>query len=310
MDMDSTEIFSKPKEFKSLVTAIQTRYVRENGWSPEWFLETWPHITKPGYEHLNLPDTVKDTVSKWGRQHKSTFPWHFWRGIRSSRNLHSSQVLGLTLLGALGGNNTGVLEQLLGSLGVVKQDETILECDFEYEPPNFFNESRRTAVDFMIRVGKAGETGHPIYFEVKFLESSFGQCSRKSKGECKGLSGVSVRDLKDRCRVTKEGIRYWDAVPKVMDFGIDKQGCVLQGSFYQLTRNILHLVHEGGRRLIILSDARARYLDDELARFVDCLRMQYRDRVYHLKFQHLVPYLSKTDPSLVELLRKKYSIRE
>jgi hypothetical protein len=307
--MRNPDIFSKQNDFQTLVREIQTKYVRENGWSPEWFLDTWPHITKPQYEHLNLSDTVKHTVEKWERQHESIFPWHFWRGIRSSRNLHSSQVLGLTLLGAFTGNNTRILEQVLRSLGVLKQDETVLECDFEYEPPNFFNESRRTTVDFIVKVGKVGEKGTPIYFEVKFLEANFGQCSRKSKSICNRLPGVPMNQLKDQCQLTREDIHYWESIPEIMELGITKQGCELQGPFYQLTRNILHLVREKGRALIILSDARIKYLDEEVTQFVYSLRMRYRDLVCHMKFQQLVPCLSQVDRSLVELMARKYGIR-
>lgn len=302
-------VFSKQNEFQTLVSEIQTKYVREKGWSSEWFLDTWPHITKPQYEHLNLSDAVKHTVEKWERRHESTFPWHFWRGIRSSRNLHSSQVLGLTLLGAFTGNNIHILELILLSLGLLKRGEVVLESDFEYEPPNFFNESRRTAVDFMVKVGKVGEVGTPIYFEVKFLEASFGQCSRKSRGICNGLPEVAVNQLKDQCQLTKEGIRYWESVPEIVDLSIAQQGCGLQGPFYQLTRNILHLVHEKGRALIVLSDARTKYLDEEVIQFVYSLTPRYCGLVYRMKFQQLVPYLSQVDRSLVELMAIKYGIR-
>jgi hypothetical protein len=161
----------------------------------------------------------------------------------------------------------------------------------------------------MVKVGKVGQVGTPIYFEVKFLEASFGQCSRRSRGICNGLPEVAVNQLKDQCQLTKEGIRYWESVPEIMDLSIAKQGCWLQGPLYQLTRNILHLVHEQGRALIILSDARTKYLDEEAIQFVHSLTPRHCGLVYRMKFQQLVPYLSQAERSLVEVMAGKYGIR-
>jgi hypothetical protein len=306
--MSRSDVFSKQSEFQTLIGEIQAKYVSEKGWPSEWFLSMWPHITKLENEHLNLTTAVKQTVQEWEERHQSSFPWHFWREIRSSRNFRSSQVLALILLGAFRGDSVRILEEVLRSIGLLKQSEVVRKYDFEYQPPNFFNESRRTSVDFMVAIGGVGQARSPVYFEVKFLEHSFGQCSRKTRRICSGLPEVTVKEVKDQCQLTKEGIRYWDSLPEIIDFSVAKQGCPVQGCFYQLTRNVLHLIQEGGRGLVVLSDARAKYLDNETAQFVRCLTPRYRGLVYSIKFQQLVPHLRQIDSSLATLMAKKYGI--
>lgn len=302
--MDKLVVFSKQAEFQGFVDVIQRGYVTEAGWSAEWFMKRWPHILKSEYEHLNLPEASRLAVQDWERRHCSSFPWHYWRGIRSGRNLHSSQVLGLTILGTFIRSDCKPLERVLLSAGLLKPGEEIQESDFEYEPPNSFNESQRTSVDFMVRVGRDGGTGSPIYFEVKFLEPNFGQCSRK----CTGLPDLAVKQVANQCLLTKEGIRYWEILPKLMDLGNTELGCPIQGPSYQLARNMLHLVQEGGRAFVVLSDARAKYLDNEVIRFVNFLAPKYRSLVCGMKFQQLVPYLGQADSSITELLARKYGI--
>ena len=300
--------FSKQGEFQLLVDSIQRKYIAEMKWKPEWLETKWPHILKPEYEHLNLRKTTMHVIQDWEERHHSHFPWHYSGQIRSSRNLHSSQVFGLTLFGALISNNIHILKQALVSTGLIEPGEEIQEYDFEYEPPNFFNEPRRTSVDFMVKVGRNGEVAQTIYFEVKFLESTFGPCSRKSHHICSGFPQSPVREIPSECLLMKEGITYWEFIPEVMDFNTSQLGCPIGGYYYQLVRNIIHLIRESGRAFVILSDNRTKYLEDKITQFVNCIDPKYRNLVRTISIQQLVPYVEQADISVAELLAEKYGI--
>jgi len=301
--------FSKPAEFQYFINAVQATYIAQEGWSSDCFVDPWQHILKSEKEYLNLPPVVLNTVQEWEQLHRLPFPWHCWRGIRSSRNLHSSQVLGLTVLGALR-SHPCFLKEALSFAGLLKPGEVIRASDFEYQPENVFHESRRTSVDFVVEIGQPGESASSIYFEVKFLETGFGKCSRKSTGLCDGLSGLSLEQIPSQCLLTKEGIRYWELLPELVDPGYATSGCPIQGPFYQLARNVLHLVkgERRGRAFIVLSDTRAKYIDREVARFIRLLNPRYRGLVVNMNFQQLLPYLSQIDNSLAQLLAAKYGL--
>ena len=306
---DKPPVFSKQGEFKAFIDSIQKAYIVEMGWSAEWFLQRWPHILKPEYEHLNLTQDVREVVQDWESRHPSLlFPWHKWHGIRSSRNLHSSQVLCLIALGGFIEKHTQSLEHALMQAGLLEKDETIHEFAFEYEPPNFFGEPRRTSMDFMVRVGRAGGPTSPIYFEVKFLEAHFGSCSRRSGRLCSGFTTLPAGEAAQQCLLTREGIRYWELLPEIMYLRPRELGCPIQGSFYQLARNVLHLRREEGRAFVVLSDARAGYIDGEFKRFSRSLLPEYRHLVRSIKLQELVPYLREARSSVADLLAKKYGI--
>ena len=223
--INTGEPLSKQSDFKSLIQTIQSRYIRENGWSSDWFLSKWPHITKLETEHLNLTEQTRRTVEDWENRHQANFPWHSWRGIRSSRNFHSSQVIALAVLGAFINSGRRYLKEALVSVGLMRESEEIQTFEFEYEPPNYFNEPRRTSVDFMIGIENDVEKVTPIYFEVKFLEASFGSCSRRANGICNGLPDSHLDEVRSECQLTKEGIRYWDALDKLFSINSMKRGC-------------------------------------------------------------------------------------
>jgi len=300
-------MFLKHGEFQNSIETIQRAYVSEEGWPTEWFVEPWPHVLVSEKEHLNLPQVARDIVQLWEERHGSSFPWHYWRGIKSSRNLHSSQVLGLATLGALVSSGYRPLERALLSAQLLNPDEVVFEFDFEYEPPNFFAEIRRTSVDFMVKVGQIKGLADPIYLEVKFLEAHFGSCSRRSNRICDGFPELSVQQISAACPLSKEGIRYWEFLPKIMN-STEKLGCPIEGSFYQLARNMIHLLKDGGRHFVILADARAKYLKDEVINFKRFVSPEYRNLVSYMTFQQLVPYLNETNAGVAELLRRKYGI--
>jgi len=304
-------VFLRSDSFRRSVDAIQWKYVAEEGWPTEWFNTRWPHILEPEHEDLNLPPSAMYALSNWQECHLSQlFPWHYWHGIRSSRNLHSSQVLCLTLFGAFGRERLQFLEKALRDAGLLDTGEVILESEFEYEPENYFNEkeNRRTSVDFAVRIGRKGQPGTRVYFEIKFLESGFGQCSRGHSGQCSGFPGLSVRDIPFHCLLTAEGISYWSKLPTLMDSGTCRVSCPVRGPFYQLMRNVLHLVEEGGRAFVVLSDTRAKYLDSEVLNFVRFLAPPYRKLVHQMAFQHISPYLRLADAAAATLLARKYGI--
>lgn len=96
--------------------------------------------------------------------------------------------------------------------------EVIQEMEFEYNPENYFKEkeTRRTSVDFVVKVGHEGQAGNRIYFEVKFLESNFGQCSRGSSGQCSGFPDHQGHDIPAYCLLTEEGIQYWSYLTELI----------------------------------------------------------------------------------------------
>lgn len=71
---------------------VQRLYVAEKGWQREWLDARWPHILKPEREHLNLPLAAIRAVRDWEERHGSSFPWHYWRGIRSTSQFRSSEA--------------------------------------------------------------------------------------------------------------------------------------------------------------------------------------------------------------------------
>lgn len=300
--------FSKQSEFQLFIDSIQRDYVSKMKWRPEWSEAKRPHILKSEYEHLNLQKTTMHAIQDWEERHHSHFPWHYSGEIRSSRNLHSSQVFGLTLFGALILNNRHFLKQALVSTVLSKPGEEIQEYDFEYEPPNFFNEPRRTSVDFMVKVGRNGEVAQTIYFEVKFLESTFGPCSRKSHHICSGFPQFPLREIPSQCLLMKDGIRYWEFLPEIMAFDSSQLGCPIGGYYYQLVRNVIHLIKERGRAFVILSDNRTKYLDDQIKQFINHAAPKYQTLIRTIDVQQLVPYIYQADISAAELLAEKYGI--
>ena len=306
--MEKAETFRKQSEFQTHIEIIQAAYVKNEGWPADWLSVHWPHIVNPDKEYLNLPPVVGQTVRNWEGCHSCSFPWHHWHGIRSSRNLHSSQVLGLTLLGSFVGNRLDLMGQALLSAGLLEPGEVVHECDFEYKPRDIFHEPVRTNVDCMLLVGNPGEVASPIYCEVKFLEVNFGRCSKRSRRLCNGFPQATISEVANQCPLTKQGIRYWDLLPEIIDQSTLRLGCPIQGPWYQLARNLLHLVREGGRGFIVLSDARASYIDEEVVRFIEFLAPRYRQLVHRIKFQQLAPYVGKVSRSIAVLLAEKYGI--
>jgi hypothetical protein len=217
-------------------------------------------------------------------------------------------VLGLTLFGSFVGNHLDSLERALLSARLLEPGEVLLECDFEYEPPNVFHETARTNVDCMLLVSGPGEVGSRIYCEVKFLEANFGQCSKRSRGLCDGLPQATISDVARQCPLAEQGILYWDLLPELLGASVPRLGCPIQGPHYQLARNLLHLVREGGRGFIVLSDGRAGYIDEEVVRFIDFLAPRYRHLVGRITFQQLAPYVGEASRSVAVLLAEKCGI--
>jgi len=162
------------------------------------YLESRPKVSES-------PPVVAQTVQDWEGRHSCSFPWHSWRGINSSRNMHSSQVISLTLLGSFVNNHLDLLGSALLSAGLLEPGEVIQGFDFEYEPPDFFHEPARTNIDSVLFVGSPGKISSPIYFEVKFLEGNFGRCSKRSRRLCNGLPQATIREIANECHLLGRG---------------------------------------------------------------------------------------------------------
>jgi hypothetical protein len=296
-------------KFREAIEQIQSDYIKEEGWSDSCFTKPWKHILEPEHEHLNLPAVAMRSVDRWQQKHGRPFPWHVWHDIRSSRNMHSSQVLTLTFFGALMGDSDSFspLESCLRRIGLMGGREKVLDTDFEYEPPNFFGEKTRTSVDFSVEVG-GRENRQRIHFEVKFLESTFGGCSTHAKGECDAFPGRGLDVIPKDCPLTSKGIRYWDALMPLLDQRSGERGCPIAGPSYQLARNLMHLITEGGRTFVVLIDGRALYLREEIRAFLEMLRKEFRPLVQPVGFQDLLPDVAYASPKTIPILMRKYGI--
>jgi hypothetical protein len=111
-----------------------------------------------------------------------------------------------------------------------------------------------------------------IAVEVKLTEADFSRCSRPGltakkpnflRDHCDG-SYTCQRGRAHRCSLAERGIRYWDFVPRLLNWDVeqDMRPCPLAAS-YQLVRNVLaacvnssgSLDTESGHALVIY-DAR------------------------------------------------------
>ena len=131
---------------------------------------------------------------------------------------------------------------IAGTLGLPTAGPWTVEIEWT-DPSNVLNEVRQTQVD-----AKAESDEAVILFEAKFGESDGGRCSQPlpdSKGlcQCNGSYAVQTNPKNGKvspCALSGKGIRYWEAVPKVMRIESSQHHvpCPFSGSWYQWMRNL------------------------------------------------------------------------
>lgn len=157
------------------------------------------------------------------------------------RSMSSSQALALSLFGNL------VVYGQLDWLQDLKDDDgkavfgtadlSAYNFSMEHEI-GMLNEPRPTSLDVFL----SGR--YRVALECKLSETEVGPCSRPrlkkdSTEYCDGSYSIQG-GRKSRCALTEVGVRYWDYVPKLFKWSVDKDyaKCPLKDN-YQLVRNVL-----------------------------------------------------------------------
>ncbi len=238
-------------------------------------------------------------------------------------------------------SSQALAQSVFGSLVALKKIDLLASLKADDDSPAFFDEVADSRVELEYAVGHLGEprpTSVDVWFEgqyrvaveCKFGEGEFGPCSRPNikpnnhrydRYHCDGTYSHQ-RERKARCSLTEVGVRYWDFVPELFKWAVDRDltPCPLDGT-YQLVRNVLAACVELDRSVntetahaLVIYDERNpafhpggnAYTQWNAA--VDGLRNNTRLR--RCSWQRFVEHI-RSDPELdwlVEGLRTKYGI--
>ena len=189
---------------------------------------------------------------------------HRWFG-----SLKSSQALTQSVFGAVRAlRRLDLLGNVLAECGRPAFFDNHHDWSLEFEHEiKVLNEPRPTNVDvFLHRPGKRAAA------ECKFMEREFGTCSRTrlrprdstyERQFCDGNYKVQ-RDRSERCALTETGIRYWEFLPELFDWPVNRDHLPCRfGEVYQLARNALAAtinsdgkLDAGSGHALLLYDAR------------------------------------------------------
>jgi len=177
------------------------------------------------------------------------FPWHTdSNNICDSWKKHSSQALAIDVFGTIKQSplRDMLMDAIASKLGLPSGGPW--EVNLEWlDPFNHMKEKRRTQVDVMAR-----NSHSLIFFECKFTEQDGGSCSQpkplpdgkhKGKHQCNGNYEEQANPVNGKiakCALTAKGIRYWDIIPKVLNYQptADYRPCPFRGPWFQWMRNL------------------------------------------------------------------------
>lgn len=161
---------------------------------------------------------------------------HRWFGsMKSSQAIAQSVFANLAVAGLL-----DVLRDVMDDDGGPLLPPEALTSGFAMEHSvSHLGERNATSLDVFF------DGPFKVAFECKLTEAEVGACSRptlepKEAGYCDGTFPLIRPSAADRCSLTTAKVRYWDYVPRIFNWALDRDhaACPLRGP-YQLVRNIL-----------------------------------------------------------------------
>ena len=244
---------------------------------------------------------------------------------RHFASMRSSQALAQSVFGSLAAMGKAAELAGLTTDDGLPSVRSGVRIQMEY-PVKHMGEPRSTSVDVWLDDGE-----HRVAVECKFAEGKFGRCSRPDlhpdrdrnyeRDHCDG-SYTRQRDRRSRCSLTEIGVRYWQYLPELFDWSVDRNmnPCPLH-STYQLARNVLAACvrpdgtvdTDGGHALVIYDERNPAFLQGgEAARQWDAATQALvrRPLLRRCSWQRLVAHLTNDRDLawLINGLAAKYGI--
>ena len=240
-------------------------------------------------------------------------------------SMRSSQALAQSVFGSLAAmGKEAVLAGLTADDGLpMVRSVTRIQMEYLVEQ---MGEPSPTSVDVWLDDG-----AYRVAVECKFAEREFGRCSRPDlrpdrdrnyeRDHCDG-SYTRQRDRRTRCSLTEIGVRYWQYLPELFDWSVERNmnPCPLHGT-YQLARNVLAACvrpdgtvdADGGHALVIYDERNPAFLPGgEAARQWDAATQALvrRPLLRRCSWQRLVAHLTndRNLSWLINGLTAKYGI--
>jgi hypothetical protein len=211
----------------------------------------------------NLFAPARGAVEPW-----DGFPWHTGPTREcDTGEKHSTQALAIDVFGTLKmapqQYRDAALITLAREMGFPDGGPWNIDLEWK-DPKNRLKEPKQTQVDVLIHSPSV-----VIFVACKFTEPDGEPCSQlkplrsgpnKGRQPCNGNYKKQPRPVNGkagRCALTGKGVRYWEVIPEVFNYGgnRDYRPCPFAGPTYQLMRNLVgafELAREGQKKPVVI----------------------------------------------------------